>query len=266
MNWGITCFFENRQEFAKVAELAPLYPINYLEIRGERPFFSPEDLTKQTLEFFKEVIRKSGLKVTLHATFYDINLSTINSYLRDATIQCYKKYVDLAAELRAEVMVVHAGYIHKDAAEIEKIQTMASRHLIENLRILGDYAASRGVVIGLENSPPNPNHLMIAEWNRHREILERTDHDHVRAVLDVAHAFLQGLDIDHYYGQIEDYLAELHVHNNNGKEDLHQAIDLGEIDYAHFFKNRVVRVPVIMEIRNLSEAIQSLEWIKKQHV
>jgi len=266
MNWGITCFFENRREFAQVAELAPLYPIKYLEIRGERPFFSPEDLTDKDIKFFKEVIYKSGLKVTLHATFYDINLATINSYLREATLKCYKKYIDLASELSAEVMVMHAGHIHKDAARIAEIQALALSHLIENLRILGEYASSRGVIIGLENSPPNPNQLMIAEWKRHRNILQQTDHEQVRAVLDVAHAFLHGLDVHQYYDEIEDYLAELHVHNNVGKEDLHQAIDMGDIDYAHFFKTKAVRVPVIMEIRNLSEAVRSLEWIKNQHV
>ena len=104
IDWGITCFFENREEFAKVAELAPLYPVKYLEIRGERPFFSPEDLHTKELSFLREIIAKTGLKVTVHATFYDINLSTINSYLRQATLQCYQKYLDLAAELHAEVL------------------------------------------------------------------------------------------------------------------------------------------------------------------
>ncbi|MCK5454886.1 MAG: sugar phosphate isomerase/epimerase, partial [Calditrichia bacterium] len=134
INWGITCFFENRNEFAKVAELAPLYPVKYLEIRGERPFFSPEDISPEDLDFFREIIAKSGLKVTLHATFYDINLSTINSYLRQATLQCYQKYLDLASELHAEVMVVHAGLIHKDAAANREIQNIAKSNLIENLR------------------------------------------------------------------------------------------------------------------------------------
>ena len=45
MNWGITCFFEDKKDFEIVAKLAPNFPLKYIEIRGERPFFSPEDLT-----------------------------------------------------------------------------------------------------------------------------------------------------------------------------------------------------------------------------
>lgn len=266
INWGITCFFENRNEFAKVAELAPLYPVKYLEIRGERPFFSPEDISPEDLDFFREIIAKSGLKVTLHATFYDINLSTINSYLRQATLQCYQKYLDLASELHAEVMVVHAGLIHKDAAANREIQNIAKSNLIENLRILGDYAQKRNVIIGLENSPPNRNHLMVREWNGHLDILNEVNHPRVRGVVDIAHAFLHGLDILKYYDKMENYLAELHVHNNDGKDDLHQAINHGAINYSEFFGSREVRVPVIMEIRNFSDALRSLEWIKNFHV
>lgn len=267
IDWGITCFFENRSEFAKVAELAPLYPVKYIEIRGERPFFSPEDLSsKDDLAFFQKIIAQSGLKVTLHATFYDINLSTINSYLREATLQCYQKYLDLASELHAEVMVVHAGLIHKDAAANKEIQKIAQSNLVENLRILGDYAEKRNVIIGLENSPPNRNHLMVWEWNEHLRILNNVNHPQVRGVLDIAHAFLHGLDVLSYYDKLEHYLAELHVHNNDGNQDLHQAINSGSIDYTELLRTRDIRVPVIMEIRNFAEALQSLEWIKNLHV
>jgi hypothetical protein len=40
-------------------------------------------------------------------------------------------------------------------------------------------------------------------------------------------------------------------------------ISLGTIDYQNFFSNKNIKVPVILEIRNIKEAIESLEWIKK---
>ena len=263
--WGVTCFFEKREDFAKILEIVPHYPVQYLEIRGERPFFAPEDLTETGLAFFQEIIEKSGLSVTMHATFYDINLATINSYLKRATVTCYQKYLDLASEIGAEVLVLHAGQIHKDAASNKKIQEIAERNLIENLRILGDYAREREVTIGLENSPPNPHSLMVWEPHRHIELLEKTNHPAVKAVLDMAHAYLHGHDISHYFQMIEPYLCELHIHNNDGKGDQHRAISMGTIDYAGFFRENTVSVPVIMEVHNIEEALQSLEWIKEFH-
>ncbi len=263
MKWGITCFFENRADFKIVSEIAGNYPIEYLEIRGERPFFSPEDLKPEGLEFIKQIIASSGLKTTLHSTFYDINLATINSYLRQANLDCYKRYLDLAAEIDAEIMVVHAGYLHRDAANLTPLWEMANENLVESLRQLGDHAASLGIKIGLENSPPNRNRLMIADWKRHIEVLKRTDHPAVGALWDMAHAFLHNLDLDEYYRNIKDYLVEIHAHNNMGEADEHRGMDSGKIPYAGFFNRHNIQVPVIMEIRNFEEAVESMKWIRE---
>ncbi len=246
-----------------VAEMAPQFPLRYLEIRGEKPFFSADDLSSRDVDFFRKVIEKSGLKVTLHATFYDINLATLNSYLRSAILKCYKKYLDLGAQLGAEIMVVHGGTVHKDAARIDGFIDRARNNLVENLQILGDYATGRNMVIGLENSPPSSNHLMIDNWKIHRLTLQAINHPQVKAVLDMAHAFLHGLDIQQYYRQMKDELVEIHVHNNDGKEDLHQAMDDGSIPYQEIFLNTSINIPVIMEIHNMTGAMQSLEWIKR---
>lgn len=262
IKWGITCFFENKEEFKIVAELAPRYPLQYIEIRGERPFFSPDDISTSDLKFFQEILKESGLKATVHATFYDINLATVNSILKNAILECYKSYIEMSSQIGAEIMVLHAGHIFKDAVNISKIVKTARNNLIENLRILGDYAAERNVLLGLENSPPNPNLLLVANWENQIEMLLEVNHPSVRAVFDIAHAYLHGLDISRYYNKVSSYLAEIHIHNNAGNEDKHQAIDMGVIDYLDFFNTHHVQVPVIMEIRNFHEAVQSLEWIK----
>lgn len=264
IKWGLTCFFEDRQRLMKIVDLAREYPIlKYIEIRGERPFFSPEDLKRKDIKFFRRVIEKSGLEVTVHATFYDINLSTINSYLRKANLQCYKTYLNLAQQINAHTMVLHGGYMHYDMAGIKALRTMAKNNLIENLRILGDHAARKDIYIALENSPPNRYHLMVKDWQSHTHILKTVNHPQVKAILDIAHAHLHQLDIAHYYQKIKNYLVELHVHNNDGQSDLHTAIDEGTINYQKFFKQNIIHVPVIMEIRNISEAIQSLRWVKR---
>jgi len=263
IKWGLTCFFKDRRNLVKVIELLRQYPLKYLEIRGERPFFSPEDLSREDIRFFRANIEKAGLAVTLHATFYDINLATINSYLRKASLQCYKTYLDLGEKINVRTMIVHAGSQHRDAADIKELWDLACSNLVENLKILGDYAATKNICLALENSPPNSNPLLVYNWQSHQDILNRVNHPQVRAVLDIAHAHLHRLDISQYYRNIKDELAELHIHNNDGREDLHNAIDDGTIDYEKFFRKNRVTVPVIMEIKNVAEAVRSLQWIKK---
>jgi sugar phosphate isomerase/epimerase len=263
INWGLTCFFKDRGNFEKVVGLLRQFPLKYLEIRGERPFFSPEDLSREDILFFRTNIEKSGLSVTLHATFYDINLATINSYLRKANLKCYKTYLDLGKKINVRTMVIHAGSQHRDAANIKELWNLARSNLVENLKILGDYAAAKNICLALENSPPNLNPLLVYNWQSHRDILKRVNHPNVQAVLDIAHAHLHQLDISQYYRNIKNELVEMHIHNNDGRQDLHNAIDDGTIDYEKFFRANKVTVPVIMEIKNVAEAVRSLQWIKR---
>ncbi len=262
MNWGLTCFFENIRDFGQVADILPDSPIRYVEIRGERPFFSPVDISEEDLRFIKEVIKKAGLKVTLHATFYDINLASMNPFLQDANLKCYLEYLRLAEAIGAEIVVVHGGLIHKDAVGIQKLSQIGRENLVQNLRKLGDAASQKGIRIGLENSPPNKNVLLIPGWNEQISILKEVDHPAVGAVFDMAHAHLHDLNLAEYFEQIEKYLIEIHIHNNNGREDLHLGINRGEIDYGLFFREYATDVPIIMEIRNISEAMESIEWVR----
>ncbi len=263
MEWGITCFFQNQEDFSIVKEIAPQYPIRYIEIRGEQPFFSPQDITEENLSFFQNVIKETGLQVTLHSTFYDINLATLNEYLRKATMECYRKYIDLGHTVGAEIMVLHAGHIHRDITSIPELKRTARNNLLENITALANYAQDKGVKIGLENSPPNKNPLMVSDWENHIKILDELSHSNVGAVLDFAHAFLHNLDLSQYLDNIYDYLIEIHIHNNDGKQDFHAAVNQGVIDYESIFRGRQLDVPVIMEIRNFQEAMQSLEWVKQ---
>ncbi len=263
MIWGITCFFENRQDFAMIAEIAPKYPVRYIEIRGEQPFFAPEVLQEQDIHFFRSVISRARVRVTLHATFYDINLATINDDLREAMLRNYRRYLALGQAVGAENMVVHAGMLHKDAAPIASLRERARKSLIASLRTLGEEAARRGMRIALENSPPNRNWLLVANWQQHMEILQEVNHPAVGAVLDMAHAHLHGLNLEEYLQHITPYLLEVHAHNNHGQEDEHAGMTRGNIDYATLFRRHPLKVPVIMEIRNFTEAMESLEWIKE---
>jgi len=134
---------------------------------------------------------------------------------------------------------------------------------VENLQELGEYGERRGVKIALENSPPNPNWLMVSNWESQIAMLQKVNHANVGALFDTAHAFLQGLDISPYFNEIRDYLFEIHTHNNNGKQDLHWGMKNGAIDYLPFFRANKIEVPIIMEIHNLQEAVESLEWIRQ---
>lgn len=269
IQFGATCFFNNPDEFSLAIEVSRRFPfIKYVEFRGERPFLFPDITPKAEVKYFKDILRQAGLKNTLHTTMYDINLATLNPWLKDANIVCYKKYLDLAEYLESEVVVVHGGQISDDFLNSplrNDFLNLAEKHLCESLIELAEYGHKKGVKVALENSPPRRNETKIV-FNPETQIkiIKQIDHPNLGALLDFAHAFLFKLDIEDYLQKIRPYLFEIHAHNNLGDNDEHLGLSRGGIDYAPLLQHQeVLGVPFIMEIASYDEVITTLEWLKE---
>lgn len=267
--FGATCFFNSPGEFELVAEVARKYPLlKYVEFRGEHPFLFPGVTPGEELARFKEILKKTGLKSTVHTTMYDINLATLNPWLRDANIACYKKYLDIAEFFESEIIVLHAGFLYEEFTHSplkEKFVMMAEENLCETLLELADYGEKKGVKVALENSPPaKGRYRMVDTVESHIHILEKINHPNLGALFDFAHAFLFKFDLIDYLEKIRPYLIEIHAHNNLGKEDDHLGLPNGKIDYQTILNHPAVRgVPFIMEIISYEEILKTMEWLEK---
>ncbi len=266
IQFGLSCFFTEPEKMSIVPDIASQYPfVTHLEMRGEYPFLYPGITSKDTLLFYRRMLKKSGLKSTIHSTFYDINLATLNPYLKEANIACVKQFIDYANILESEVVVVHCGVVSKDMlfSKVLDIEEKAEDCLCESLREIGDYAGRTGVKVGLENLPPMDDKPLIINPRDHIRILNKIDHAQVGAVFDFGHAFLGGLNLYEYLQAIGPFLVGIHAHNNNGKCDDHMGLAGGKINYAQILKHPEVRgVPFIMELISYEEVVKTLEWIK----
>ncbi len=268
---GVTIFFEHPEEVEAVAPAVQQFPfVKYVEFRGEIPFFFPQYFTKRDARRFQALLQQLNLKATVHATMYDINLATLNPYLHKANIQCYKKFIDMAAMVGAEVLVVHDGHLPLEYAHHRQqahYRQKARDALKEALWALGDYGKTRGIQIALENAPPTAAHASLI-WNaeNHIEFLEELNHPQVGALLDIAHASLHRLDIIDYLKRIRPYLREIHAHNNWGEEDDHLGLHEGAINYRDLLSLPEMHdVPLIMEIKSYPDILATLQWLS-QHI
>ncbi|RMG67910.1 MAG: sugar phosphate isomerase/epimerase [Calditrichaeota bacterium] len=266
---GATAFFHQPVDFNQVVEASVQFPlIQFVELRGETPFLFPGKTTEEDLDLYRQVLREAGLRSTVHTTMYDINLATLNPYQKDANIACYKKYLDFAAAVGAEVIVVHGGELYEEFVNhplSDEFLETARAHLCESLWELGEYARQLGIKIGLENSPPSSSKMRIVfNPESQIQILDRVNHPNVGALLDFAHAFLWGFDLTAYLEAIHPYLVEFHAHNNWGKGDDHLGLHQGEIDYRPLLNHPLVQgIPFIMEIRSYQELVQTMRWLEK---
>lgn len=266
IQFGLSCFFARPEEMYIVPDIASQFPfVTHLEMRGEYPFLFPGTTSTDSLMFYKKILKESRLNSTIHSTFYDINLATLNPYLKDANIACVKQFIDYAEILESEVVVVHCGVVSKEMlfSEVLHIEEKAEASLCESLCEIGDYAGRIGVKVGLENLPPMYDKPLVVSPRDHIRILDRINHPQVGAVFDFGHAFLGGLNLYEYLQEISPYLVGIHAHNNNGKNDDHMGLEGGKINYTRILNHPDIKgVPFIMELLSYEEVVKTLEWIK----
>ena len=269
IQFGATCFFNTPDQFSLVVEVAKKFQfIKYVEFRGERPFLFPDITPKNEIRNYKEIPKEAGLKNTLHTTMYDINLATLNPWLMDANIDCYKKYLDLAEYLESEVIVVHSGSLFEEFTNSplkNEFLDIAEEHLCKSLSELAYYGKRRGVKVALENSPPKKKGMRIVHnLDTQIKILQKVNNPNLGALLDFAHAHLFRLDLLEYLQKIRPYLFEIHAHNNFGQFDEHLGLSEGDIDYVPILKSNAVNdVPFIMEIESYESVLATLKWLQK---
>ena len=265
---GATAFFTNPKDFQQVLQVIQKFPfLSYLEFRGEHPFFFPDVTPAENFQFYRKILQQTHLKTTIHTTMYDINLATLNPWLKNANLQCYKKFIDLAAFFEAEIVVVHDGHLPREFVESpakDKFLEMATQNLKETLYELAEYGRQKGVKIALENAPPKSDYALVWNAENQSQILQELNHPYLGALVDIAHASLHGLDVLTYLKEMKPWLMEIHAHNNNGELDDHLGLPTGIIDYKTILQNPVVNnIPFIMEIKSYDMLLETLIWLQK---
>jgi inosose dehydratase len=137
--------------------------------------------------------------------------------------------IDLAAELAQE------GEQPIAASLVGGREEMWDTHkeiLAERVRALGEYAASRGVILAVEphcgTALPLPDQVL---W-----LLERVNHPAVRLNFDISHFDIRGIGIDECVPQMVPYSVHTHVKDQRGLYPHHEFLTPGSgpFDFVHY--------------------------------
>ena len=103
---------------------------------------------------------------------------------------------------------------------------------LEFFRTLCTYGEKYGVIICIENMPFGKQHL--ARVAPMLEFVKEVDSPWLRVCLDTGHCACLGGDPAEAVRLLGEYLAVLHVHDNDGKGDRHWIPGLGVVDWEAF--------------------------------
>jgi sugar phosphate isomerase/epimerase len=203
-----------------------------------------------------EVIDRTGLGISVHAPYGDLNLATLNDPIYRESIRQVCTCIERAADLTDRV-TLHPGYM----SPVGKLLPQKIWELQKSaLRQIGKVADENGVLACVENM------ISVKEFlcRDPGELIGMTsDIEGVGMTFDFGHA--------NTVGRVAEFLPlvsradHVHVHDNHGERDEHLALGDGTINWEAVGRGitKDFKGIVVIEGRSIEEAKQSLLVYKR---
>jgi len=201
-----------------------------------------------------------------------LNIASSDPVNREENIAFAKRAIDIADLVGAPFYSVHAGFAVELTADLlgnpdaqakfvddQRIDRDAALEImLENTRLLADYAQARGIGLLLENnvvsplqlSDGRPNPLLMTAPEESDEFLSSVDRENVGLLLDVGHAKVSGkalgFDPLGFFTSCGDWIRAMHLSDNDGLRDTNQPLSTQSWFYGPLsdFRN----VPWVVEV------------------
>lgn len=186
-------------------------------------------LYEESEEDFSRVadrLAKAGLRCTLHAPFFELYPGSLDPYIRRLSRYKIQRAFDLIEIFKPVSIVCHLGFeADKHGYKEEewfKYSLEAWQHFLE-------IAEAHKTPFMLENTYElNPSHL--------KRMLTALDSPYARYCLDVGHVISFAKSRwQEWLPELQPWLGQLHLHDNNGDRDLHLGLGEGIFDFKDFF-------------------------------
>lgn len=172
---------------------------------------------------YKNLLSPVRGMIALHGPFMDMAPGSPDARIRQICIDRYQHAIRIAEELGVEVVVFHANFIA--AIQSESYRRSWQDRNVDFWSMMAEYAQAHRVMLAIEN-------MWEFDPDIIGDVLERVNHAHIRACLDVGHAHLfSRVPFERWLRTLEPYLVHLHLNNNDGWLDVHQGLDDGVLIY-----------------------------------
>ena len=218
-------------------------------------------LERYSLSDFNKIATKlhqHHLTITFHAPFIDLSPGSPDPSIRAITRHRFEQVLQLIPIFKPKTVVCHAGYDRKRYLFIKDIWFENS---VSMWSWLGTCLKEERVLLVLENGfEDDPEDLRI--------LFENLEKKNVGFCLDVGHqAVFSSLPLETWLESLGKYLEQVHLHDNNGREDSHLALGKGRINFPvlfNYLKTTKKDPPVItLEPHREEDLWPSVEYLKK---
>lgn len=223
-------------------------------------FLHPKSLIhrQDTLARLQEDLAHFAGPLSLHGPVMDLNPASLDPGITAQSRERYKQAIDVALTLGARYLAFHSQWT--------PIYTVANCYqpwkdeMVQYFRQLVDeYVKDTPLTLVVENFLDQDPSIL-------QDFVDGVDSPYFRACLDIGHVNLfSRLDPVLWYDALQGRIATIHLHNNNGRLDQHNALAEGSVP-VELFLRRVAqsphRVSLVVEVLTLQQVENSLTLIQ----
>lgn len=164
----------------------------------------------------------------VHGPFREpYDLSHADEALRAATIEEYRMLLPKVAAAGAKIMVIHPGCRNDRSTHGRRL-----RWCRESLEQLAPDAERAGVVLALENMTPGIPGIKSVSL---LDIVDEVNSPALGLCLDIGHAHMTE-GVVPALSMMKRRLVHIHLHDNDGRRDIHFPPPMGTIDWEAFYR------------------------------
>ena len=230
MKLGYSSMTAGIYDLDEAFRLANDLALDFVELTYDVCDFLPD---AQPVNRVRELIRATGVSVSVHLPFIDLNIASLITEARRAAVEQTRRGLEYAAEVGAVCGVLHTGtvFVYQPRPLSDAIDALLTS-LNELPRV--------GVPLALENLGLYVDGLV----REPQMLLELTQQAGARNCLDFGHAHIEATrpwrtvvasdPVQGYIDTLGENIIHLHLCNNNGSDDLHTATCEGTLRYENY--------------------------------
>jgi sugar phosphate isomerase/epimerase len=233
--------------------------VEFVEIKLD-DFRIQQALQPNSFRRIKKIAAASGLRLSAHLPFIDVNLASLNDEIGVASKETVVRWFTRTSELGVELLVAHPGRLSSDYSL--PYVGMARDRAIQRLRDLNRAANRLGMRFTVENDHKGSDRLIAGRATDVRDIAVQAG---CGVTFDIGHSntLNECLIFTRIVG---DMIENVHLSENDGSSDQHLPIGAGYIDIR-----RLVRAlhsvdysgPLIIESKSIKDLRTSLFHLRR---
>lgn len=220
LEFGLSTMIYYQEPIAKLLPHLKNSEITNIEIRPKSGHFQPQKL--EEVIKLKNKLEKTNIFVkSIHMPMNGVDLSHPQEYDRIKSVREVEKTILMAFHLGADFVVVHPGAMVNNFDDKENRLKLS----IESLKEIVEFSQEWKIKVALENTPPG---RVGDKWEEIQQIIEIVSSENIGICLDTGHYLLNyhhylhnEINLDHIPVDWQKKLIHIHIHDNNGKQDLH---------------------------------------------